>query len=497
MKALIKAFAFLAKEFHDVRRQPRLLVSLVGGPLLVLAAFGATFRNANPYVTSVLVWPQEGIPGISQEEAVKFIGSNFPVAKVTSDETEAMQMLNDGEVDVVQIIPALDLMQGANKARPEIRVISKTIDPNAEAWIRSLAYGETNYINQRLLATEAVQAQTRAREIEVSLADFRTELAQLSKSLDPQAIARAETRIAELRDLLTRLVDVLPPVVGAQANLSPELSAVNGKVNILLDDLGELEQVLQGGDVTAKVERLNSAVGEIDDLRLTINVFVDTPAEEIISPVRQTYTNLRGSPYSLVVFYAPAVLALLVQQLAITLASLGVVRERQMGAFEMFRVSPLGLSQILLGKAVAYILFATIAGIVLRALLTLLAVPFPAYPLQYLALLVMLSAASVGIGMLISTVSRTDAQAIQLTMLVLLLSVFFTGFFLPMTGFASPARIIGLLIPMTHAMKGFRELSLSGTALDSGVWLGLALIALLSYGLVALIMRRQYRTVMD
>jgi hypothetical protein len=50
---------------------------------------------------------------------------------------------------------------------------------------------------------------------------------------------------------------------------------------------------------------------------------------------------------------------------------------------------------------------------------------------------------------------------------------------------------------MTHAMKGFRELSLSGTALDSGVWLGLALIALLSYGLVALIMRRQYRTVMD
>jgi ABC-2 type transport system permease protein len=497
MKALIKAFAFLAKEFHDVRRQPRLLVSLVGGPLLVLAAFGATFRNANPYVTSVLVWPQEGIPGISQEEAVKFIGSNFPVAKVTGDEAEAMRMLEDGDVDVVQIIPSLDLMQGAEKTRPEIRVISKTIDPNAEAWIRSLAYGETNYINQRLLATEAVQAQTRAREVEVSLADFRAELAQLRADLNPQAIERTQKRIVELRALLGELVAVLPPVAAAQASLAPELSAVHTKVNILLDDLGELEQVLQKGDVTAKVERLNSAVAEIDDLRVTIDVFVETPAEEIVSPVKQTYTNLRGSPYSLVVFYAPAVLALLVQQLAITLASLGVVRERQMGAFEMFRVSPLGLSQILFGKAVAYILFATIAGIVLRALMTFLGVPFPAYPIQYLALLGLLSAASVGIGMLISAASRTDAQAIQLTMLVLLLSVFFTGFFLPMSGFSGVARVIGLLIPMTHAMKGFRELSLSGTALDSGVWLGLALIALLSYGLVALIMRRQYRTVMD
>ena len=107
MKSLTKAFAFFVKEFHDVRRQPRLLISLVGGPLLVLAAFGATFRSANPYVTSVLVWPKDGVPGISQEEAVKFIGSNFPLVKVTTDEAEAMQMLESGEVDVVQIVPEL------------------------------------------------------------------------------------------------------------------------------------------------------------------------------------------------------------------------------------------------------------------------------------------------------------------------------------------------------------------------------------------------------
>jgi ABC-2 type transport system permease protein len=497
MKSLTKAFAFFTKEFHDIRRQPRLLISLVGGPLLVLAAFGATFRSANPYVTSVLVWPKDGVPGISQEEAVNIIGSNFPLIKVTTDEAEAMQMLESGEVDVVQIVPELPTTQQAGLPRPEIQVLSKTIDPNAEAWIRSLAYAETNYINQRLLTSEAVQAQARAQEVMISLQDFHTQLAQLGALLTPETIERTGTVIVALRSLLEGLLAALPAEGSAQANLAPELSAVRTITMSLLDELSGLEQALQGGNVAAQIERLNGTLDKIGDLRVTIRVLVDTPAEDIIAPIKQSYTNLRGSPYSLVVFYAPAVLALLVQQLAITLASLGVVRERQMGAFEMFRVSPLGLSQILFGKALAYTLFATIAGIVLRALMTLLTVPFPAYPLQYLALLVMLSVASVGIGMLISAASRTDAQAIQLTMLILLLSVFFTGFFLPMNGFALPARIIGLLIPMTHAMKGFRELSLSGTALDSGVWVGLALITLLSYGTVALVMRRQYRRVMD
>ena len=91
------------KEFHDVRRQPRLMLSLVGGPLLVLAAFGATFRSANPYIRTILVWPENGIPGISQEQAVDFIGQNFTVVKVTSDKAEAMQMLQNGDADTVTV----------------------------------------------------------------------------------------------------------------------------------------------------------------------------------------------------------------------------------------------------------------------------------------------------------------------------------------------------------------------------------------------------------
>jgi ABC-type polysaccharide/polyol phosphate export permease len=80
---------------------------------------------------------------------------------------------------------------------------------------------------------------------------------------------------------------------------------------------------------------------------------------------------------------------------------------------------------------------------------------------------------------------------------VLLLSVFFTSFFLPITGFAWPAWIIALLIPMTYAVDGLQSLMLMGASPSFIVWFGLIMLTLLSYGLVLLIMRRQYRKVLD
>jgi ABC-2 type transport system permease protein len=494
---LTKVFAFFAKEFHDVRRQPRLMLSLIGGPLLVLGAFGAKFRSANPFVRSVLVWPEEGIPGVDQEQAVSLIETNFTLAKVTSDEAEAMQMLEDGDVDLVQIVPSVTGGELTSENQPEIQLISRTIDPNAEAWIRSIGYAELNFINQQLLAREAAQAQVKAGEVNGSLENALTQFDEFSETLDPDALEEALTTTRELQTLLTELLAFLPPESIAQANLAPELRDLYRDSRLLADDLEELEMVLQDGTLSTQLERLSSTVNEIEVLQGTINIFIEVPPERIVSPVRQTYTNVRGSAYSLVVFFAPAVLALLIQQMAVTLASLGLVRERQMGSFEMFRVAPLRFTQLLLGKSLAYILYVVVAGLILLGLMTLLNVPLPWSWVQFLGVLFLLGTASVGLGFLISAVSGTDSQAIQLTMLLLLLSIFFTGFFLPIFGFSWPAWIIALLIPMTHAITGFQELMLAGVSVDWGVWVGLILIVFISFGLVLLIMRRQYKKVLD
>jgi ABC-2 type transport system permease protein len=490
---LIRVFSFFKKEIHDVRRQPRLLISLVGGPLLVLAAFGATFRSANPFITTALVWPENGIPGFTKEEASDFIGRNFALIGVTEDEDEAMMWLEEGRVDVVQIVPEINIETGGLSSRPELKIISNTIDPNAEAWIKSLGYGEKNYINQQLLLFEANLAQEKAIDVSVNLEDSQEAFRELSESVDPQDLERAEGIIQELRPFLEDLLDYLPSKTFSQVNFGPELSNLYLNLELLLDDLDELDQMLDNEEIIPMIVKIGEITNEIEDLRGSVDIFATTPPENIITPFRQTYSNLRESAFSLVIFYVPAVFTLLIQQLSISLGSLGLVRERQMGSFEMFRVSPLRLSQIILGKLLAYVTYVTFAGLILTLLLRLINVPLPVNIGEYLLLLVVLAIASVGIGFLISATSQTDSQAIQLSMLVLLLSIFFTSFFLPITGFAWPAWIIALLLPMTHAITGFQNLVLAGSAVGLGVWLGLGIIIFIAYGLVFLIMRRQYR----
>ena len=84
-----------------------------------------------------------------------------------------------------------------------------------------------------------------------------------------------------------------------------------------------------------------------------------------------------------------------------------------------------------------------------------------------------------------------------MTMLMLLLSIFFTGFFLPKEGFIPPANIISFLVPMTHGITGFQRTLLSGLSPGAPVWLGLASILVLSFALVLILMRRAYQTVVD
>jgi ABC-2 type transport system permease protein len=93
--------------------------------------------------------------------------------------------------------------------------------------------------------------------------------------------------------------------------------------------------------------------------------------------------------------------------------------------------------------------------------------------------------ASVGLGFLISLASRTDTQAVQYSMIVLLASLFFSGFFLAVDRLAYPARIISWLLPATFGISLLRDVMLRGLSLQPGSTLALCaytvVTVLLSY----------------
>ena len=117
------------------------------------------------------------------------------------------------------------------------------------------------------------------------------------------------------------------------------------------------------------------------------------------------------------VYYAPGVLALLVQHTAVSLSALALVRERMMGAFELFRVSPANMVQLLIGKYLGYTVFIALASVALAAAMRLLGVPLLGNWFLFVILLLLLTVASLGVGFLISTVAGSDSQAIQFAMI--------------------------------------------------------------------------------
>ena len=183
----------------------------------------------------------------------------------------------------------------------------------------------------------------------------------------------------------------------------------------------------------------------------------------IAAPTRADPHNLAPVSPNVVAFFAPAVLALVLQHMGVTLTALSLVRERLSGAMDIFRVAPLRAFEILVGKYLAYAFFnLSIAAAICFLLVGLLHIPMLSTPGDVAWVVVLLSFASLGLGLLISTVVDSERQAVQLSMLVLLASVFFSGFVLPLDQFITPLRIAAYALPVTHGIQLLQDFMLRG-----------------------------------
>jgi ABC-2 type transport system permease protein len=214
----------------------------------------------------------------------------------------------------------------------------------------------------------------------------------------------------------------------------------------------------------------------------------------IVEPVVTTTENVARFKPTYVGFYAPAVLALLIQHVAVTFAALSLVRDRLQGTNELFRVSPLGPGQALFGKFLSYLLL-TLAVALILALLLVFGLGVPRYgdPWQFIGLIVLEICASLGWGFFISAISPRESQAVQWSMILLLASVFFSGFFLDLAGLIPALQVISYSLPVTYAITGLQEVMLAARPVQPSYFLALGGITLILMLLAWVIYRRQFR----
>ena len=210
----------------------------------------------------------------------------------------------------------------------------------------------------------------------------------------------------------------------------------------------------------------------------------DIPPEVIAQPTVAQVNNLAPGAPSIVSFAAPAVFALMLQHMAVTLTALSFVRERLSGAMELFRISPVNSLELVLGKYLGLGIVSAFVAVATALLLVFgLGVPVLGNLWLVAGVVALVVFASLGMGLLISVIADSERQAVQLALLLLLASVFFSGFVLPINEFREGVQYAAYSLPVTHGIQLLQDLMLRGST--EAWW---QLWALAALGLVLLVL---------
>jgi ABC-2 type transport system permease protein len=354
----------------------------------------------------------------------------------------------------------------------------REIDPTQVGYVTYLGYVYTDQANRDLLQSMAATGQTSAADIQLTLNAALTNTHALREALQRGDSAAARQQQTELSRNLT----TLETSVGASKALLAGVGGASGNSNDAAQAvLTQLSQVRQSADsITSSsslsptdASKLAPIEQSLSDLQGSLNQFRQIDPHILVSPFRSETKSISIVP-RIIDFFVPAVIVLLLQHLAVTFAALSLIRDRRLGLLELFRVSPVSAIEILIGKYLSYLLI----GGILAVLLTLLTHVFMQVPMlgrwpDYAATLALLLFASLGIGFVISLTAETDSQAVQYSMIVLLASVFLSGFLMNLQLLWEGVQVVSWTLPATYGIAQLQDIALRGEALSPILVMGL------------------------
>lgn len=156
-------------------------------------------------------------------------------------------------------------------------------------------------------------------------------------------------------------------------------------------------------------------------------------------------------------FFVPGLVGIILQLVTLFLTAFAIVRERELGTLEQLFVTPVGRAGLLLGKLVPYAIVGFVETMaVLVVMVYVFSVPIHGSLALLLALSLLFLVCSLGLGLLVSTISRTQAQAFQAAFVVMLPSVLLSGFVFPRAEMPLPIYLVTFAIPVTYFLEILR-----------------------------------------
>jgi ABC-2 type transport system permease protein len=429
-KFLIRISSFLGKELTEIFRQPRLILTMVLGPFLIMFLFGLAYPDQSRSMRTTFVVAN---PDAFSEEMglfTKAYNSTIINQGVETDKNLALSQLALNQTDLVIVIPDAPFETIQNNQQATLEIYHNEVDPFQIAYIQTVSSIYVNEVNRLILQDVAEQGQE-------------------------------------------------------------DTGSVQGGLEAAITKIQTLRQALPAGDNDAATQA-QDLENELTSLHENLTTFRSMASGILVNPFGANVNGLSDVQFSVNNFFAPAVIALLLQHLSITFAALSIVRERRSGIMELFRVSPITAFETLVGKFVSYLFFEALLAAAITALaIWVLRIPILGNWQDYALAVLILLFTSLGMGFLISLVSQTDTQAVQYSMLLLLASIFFSGFFLDLRLMWEPMRFLAWSLPATYGIRMLQDVMLRGASVSPMIFQGIAIIGVVLFLIDWLLLRRR------
>jgi ABC-2 type transport system permease protein len=205
----------------------------------------------------------------------------------------------------------------------------------------------------------------------------------------------------------------------------------------------------------------------------------------------------RYNPESITAYnIVPGLVGTILTITLVMMTALGMTREAERGTMETLLATPLRPIEVMIGKLTPYVLVGVVqATLIITIARVLFGVPIAGGWAALILGLFLFIVGSLALGFLISTLARTQLQAMQMTVFYLLPSILLTGFMFPFRGMPEWAQWIGTVLPVTHMLRVVRGAMLKGVGLAETLpsLMALALFVLVATGIAM----KQYRTTLD
>ncbi|HEY1434609.1 MAG TPA: ABC transporter permease [Thermoanaerobaculia bacterium] len=316
-----------------------------------------------------------------------------------------------------------------------------------------------------------------------------------------------EAKSVESRDLVAKMAATeyfrVVGHVSSYASLRHEIDSGNAAVGLVIDrDFGKNTHrgaparallVVDASDTTTSSQAMSIASGIATGLSIQVlakragwawpNLPVDLRVRPWYNPDLRTAT-----------FIIPGLIAVILTFTLIQFTASAIVRERERGTLEQLQVTPATRVEIILGKILPFTLIGylqlTMALLVMRLLF---GVVIQGSVLGLYAVGLLFIAAVLGLGMLISTVAKTQMQAMQMSTFVLLPFVFLSGYVFPINGMPRIFQLLSRIIPARYFIEVLRGIILRGAGMAE-LWQPIAWLSLYTVLIIGLAVVRFKKT---